>query len=78
MGDLASLSVFPECLSNSAFLYALFHSILHIQNACNATNESLFLKAKALECLRVDLHDDDPDIRVLSIGTVLLLSDVAV
>ncbi|KAJ9603315.1 hypothetical protein H2200_012093 [Cladophialophora chaetospira] len=75
--DLASLSVFPECLSNPAFLYALLYSILHIHNLCNATNESLFLKTKAIEYLRADLHEDDLNVRVLSIGAMLLLSSVA-
>ncbi|KIW27576.1 uncharacterized protein PV07_07305 [Cladophialophora immunda] len=76
-GDLTALSLFPECLTNSAFLYALLYSILHIHNSCNTTNESLLLKTKAIECLREDLHKDDPNIRALSIGTILLLSCVA-
>ena len=77
-GDLLSLSLFPECLTNSAFLYALFYSILHIHNACKVTNESLYLKSRALECLRVDLYEDDPTVRALSIGTIVLLSCAAV
>ncbi|KIW89772.1 uncharacterized protein Z519_09929 [Cladophialophora bantiana CBS 173.52] len=76
-GDLTTLSLFPECLTNSAFLYALLYSILHIHNSCNTTNESLLLKTKAIECLREDLQKDDPNIRALSIGTILLLSCVA-
>ncbi|OAP61400.1 hypothetical protein AYL99_03603 [Fonsecaea erecta] len=76
-GDLTALSLFPECLTNSAFLYALLYSILHIHNSCNTTNESLLLKTKAIECLREDLQKDDPNIRALSIGTILLLSCVA-
>ncbi|KIW70787.1 hypothetical protein, variant [Phialophora macrospora] len=58
-GDFSALPLFPECLSNSAFL------------------ESLALKTKAIECLRGDLRKDDPNIRALTIGTILLLSCVA-
>lgn len=77
-GDLESLSVFPECLSNSAFLYALFYAIIHVHNSCHTTSESLFLKTKAIEYLREDLHNADCNIRALSVGTILLLSCVAV
>jgi hypothetical protein len=77
-GDFSAFPLFPECLSNSAFLYAFLYSVLHINNSCIATNESLALKTKAIECLRGDLRKDDPNIRALTIGTILLLSCVAV
>jgi hypothetical protein len=76
--DLTALSVFPECLSNPAFLYTLLYSILHIHNSCIPTNEALHIKTKAIECLRGDLDKDDPELRALSIGTILLLSSTAV
>ncbi|OCT50478.1 hypothetical protein CLCR_06878 [Cladophialophora carrionii] len=76
-GDLPVVPLFLECPSHSAFLYAFLYSILHIHNSCIATNESLALKTKAIECLRGDLRKDDPNIRALTIGTILLLSCVA-
>ncbi|EXJ62415.1 hypothetical protein A1O7_02850 [Cladophialophora yegresii CBS 114405] len=75
--DLWALPLFPDCLYKSAFLYAFLYSILHIHNSYIGTNESLALKTKAIECLREDLRKDDPNIRALTIGTVLLLSCVA-
>ena len=77
-GKATVYPVFPDCLANSAFLYALLYSIIHTRNRWETTNESLRLKGHAIKCLKDDLQRDDPALRALSIGTILILCGVAV
>ncbi|KIX09446.1 uncharacterized protein Z518_00526 [Rhinocladiella mackenziei CBS 650.93] len=75
--DLTTLSVFPGCLENSAFLYAFLYSLLRLRNGGRSTSESLKFKGRAIRLLQEDLEKDDPTLRALSIGTILILCGIA-
>lgn len=76
--DVASLSVFPDLLENSAFLFALVHSMVLSSNAWRSSNESLHLKGRAIECLHEALPRNSTTVRALSICAILMLCDAAV
>ncbi|KIW38615.1 hypothetical protein, variant [Exophiala oligosperma] len=75
--DVASLSVFPDLLGNSAFLFALVHSMVLSSNSWTSSNESLHLKGRAIECLHEALPRDNTTVRSLSICAILMLCHAA-
>jgi len=71
-------AVFPGCLKESMFLYALFYSIVRTCNMGQLTPEALRLKGKALECLRVAISSVDQIWTYPDIGAIMILRGDAV
>jgi hypothetical protein len=76
--DLANISVFPDLLANSAFLYALVYSMVLSWNSWECSIESLCLKGSAIECLHENLRKTDITSQALSACAMLMLGHAAV
>ncbi|KAK5189564.1 hypothetical protein LTR99_001817 [Exophiala xenobiotica] len=74
---LGNISVFPDLLANSAFLYALVYSMVLSWNSWECSIESLYLKGSAIERLHENLRKSDVTSQALSACTMLMLGHAA-